>query len=107
VVSLAATTALTATAGLAGEDDANDEAVQSERLGKDEDEDHADEELWLLRVSPNASVADNADGHARGQATEATGKACRQVGIAVEEVVLGANCGGKGATTLAQMRAKA
>ena len=42
-------------AGLActgGEDDADNEAVQSKGFRKDEDEDHAHKQLWLLRVGP-------------------------------------------------------
>ena len=39
-------------AGTRGEDDADDEAVQGKSFGKDEDEDHADEQLGLLCVGP-------------------------------------------------------
>jgi hypothetical protein len=39
-------------AGTGGEDDADDEAVESKSFGEDEDEDHAHKQLWLLRIGP-------------------------------------------------------
>lgn len=42
----------TGLAGTGRQDDANDETIEGERLGKDEDEDHAHEQLWLLSVCP-------------------------------------------------------
>lgn len=37
-------------------DDADDEAVEGERLGENEDEDHAHEQLGLLRVCPAEDI---------------------------------------------------
>jgi hypothetical protein len=39
-------------ASTGGEDDADNEAVESKSFGKDEDEDHAHEQFWLLSVGP-------------------------------------------------------
>lgn len=33
-------------------DDADDEAVEGKRFGKDKDEDHAHKQLWLLSICP-------------------------------------------------------
>ncbi len=74
-------------AGAGGEDDADDEAVEAKRLGEDEDEDHADEQLGLLRVGPDAGVADDADGEAGGEGAEPRGEPRGEVDGAVEVVV--------------------
>lgn len=34
------------------QDDADDEPIESKRFGKNEDEDHTHEQLWLLGVRP-------------------------------------------------------
>ena len=73
--------------GARGEQDSNDETVESESFGEDEDEDHADEQLGLLRVGPDSGVADDADGHAGGEAGEAAGESGGEVHVAVEKVV--------------------
>ena len=57
-------------AGARGEDDADDEAVQGKGFGKDEDEDHADEQLGLLRVGPAEKV--------KGQNQIISSRACKQ-----------------------------
>lgn len=64
-----------------------DQAVQRQRLGENEDEDHAHKQLGLLRVGAHARVAHDADGHAGAQASQAAGQACRKVRVPVEEVV--------------------
>jgi hypothetical protein len=51
--------------GFCSDKDAYDEAVEGQSFG--EDEDHADVELGLLRVGPDAGVTDDADGHAGGE----------------------------------------
>ncbi len=48
-----------------------DEAIQRQRLGENEDKDHAHKQLGLLRVGPHAGVTHNADGHAGTQARKA------------------------------------
>ena len=64
-----------------------DEAVQRQRLGENEDEDHAHKQLGLLRVGADAGVAHNADGHAGAQARQTARQAGSKVRVAVEEVV--------------------
>jgi hypothetical protein len=39
-------------ASTGGEDDADDEAIESKSFGKDEDENHAHKQLWLLSIGP-------------------------------------------------------
>jgi len=74
--------------GLGRENEANDEAVEAERLREDEDEDHADVELALLRVGAHARVANDANRNAGREPTQAAGKASRKVGEAGEGRVL-------------------
>lgn len=38
------------------EDDTDNETVQGKSFRKDKDEDHADEQLWLLRIGPAEDV---------------------------------------------------
>jgi hypothetical protein len=40
-------------------DDGDDEAIKSERLTEDEDQNHADEDSLLLSVRADTSVTDN------------------------------------------------
>jgi len=42
-----------------GEDDGNDEAIQTEGLTEDENKDHADEDGFLLSVCAHTSVTNN------------------------------------------------
>lgn len=73
--------------GLGSQDDTDNQPVESQRLGENEDEDHAHKKFRLLRVCPDSGVADDADGHPGGEAGEAAGEARGEVGVAVEEVV--------------------
>lgn len=41
------------------EDDTNNQAIQSKSFCKDKDEDHAHEQLWLLRIGPAEEVNQN------------------------------------------------
>ena len=66
-------------ATLGAENERNDEAVQTEDLGENEDEDHADEELGLLASTANTAVAHNADGVARGETRDADGETRAEV----------------------------
>lgn len=76
-----------------GEDDADNEAVESQRLREDKDEDHAGEQLGLLGVSAHAGVADDADGHAGGEAREAARQTRGEVRVPLEQgVTHGVNC---------------
>lgn len=64
---------------LGGEDERHDEPVQPEDLGKDEDEDHPDEEARLLRRAAHARVAHDADGEAGCEAGQADAEASAEV----------------------------
>ena len=66
-------------ATLGAENERNDETVQTENLGENEDENHADEELGLLAGTPDTTVANNADGVARGETRDADGEARAEV----------------------------
>lgn len=64
---------------LGGEDEGDDEAVQTEHLSEDEDEDHADKEAWLLRRPPHSRVSHNADGKTGSQSAQADAQPRPQV----------------------------
>ena len=64
-----------------------DQPVQRQRLGENEDQDHAHKQLGLLRVGAHARVADDADRHPGREAGEAAREAGGEVGVAVEEIV--------------------
>jgi hypothetical protein len=57
----------------------DDEAVETEDLGENEDEDHADEEAGLLGRAAHAGVADDADGVAGSEAGQADSQAGTQM----------------------------
>merc|ERR1711924_317881 len=67
-----------------GNHKAHDESVETQSLSKDEDEDHAHEETWLLRVGTDTSITNNANGKTSGEGTQAHGQASAQMGIALE-----------------------
>lgn len=73
---------------LGGEDEADDKAVETERLGEDENEDHAHVQLGLLSRSAHARIAHNADRNARSHAAQATRETGRQVRKTGERGVL-------------------
>ena len=64
---------------LGGEDEGYDEAIQTQDLGEDQDQDHANKEPGLLGRTPHTCVPHDADGEARGQAAEAHAEAGPQV----------------------------
>ena len=49
-------------------DECHDKSVQAKGLGKDQNENHADEQFFLLAHGTHTRVAHNADGHARSKA---------------------------------------
>jgi hypothetical protein len=57
----------------------DDEAIEGERFGENEDEDHDDEELGLLGRSANTSVTDDADTNTGSKARETVGQARREM----------------------------
>lgn len=65
--------------------DGDDEAVETEHLGENEDQDHADEETGLLGRSSHARVSHDADREARRQSTEADRETGAQVHEAAED----------------------
>lgn len=56
---------------LRGQNEGDDEPVQTQDLSKNQNEDHADEKPGLLSCAPHAGVADDADSEACCQPTEA------------------------------------
>jgi len=72
-------------------DESHDEPVETQSLGEDKDEDHADEELGLLGGRAHTRISDDSDGHASRQAAEASGEARTQVAKGREKSVLGDN----------------
>ena len=62
-----------------GHDEGDNEAVESEHLGEDKDEDHANEQSRLLRCSTYSSISDNSDGKSSSKTGEADRQACSEV----------------------------
>ena len=61
--------------------DGDDEAVQTQHLGENKNENHSHEQARLLSGSPDAGVADDSDGVASGE----TGKTDGQAGTEVDK----------------------
>lgn len=53
--------------------------TDAQRFGKDKDEDHSDEQLWLLRSRTDTGIADDADGGSGSEAAKANGHAGAEV----------------------------
>lgn len=51
------------------EDEGNDESVQTQSLGENENQNHADEELVLLADGTHTGVTDDTNGHTSGKTT--------------------------------------
>ena len=62
-----------------GEDEWDDETVQTQYFSKDEDQDHAYVETWLLGSAADTGVTDNADSEASSETREADAQASAQV----------------------------
>jgi hypothetical protein len=71
-----------------GHDERNDETIETQRLSEDENQNHTDEELGLLRRCPHTRVTNDADRHTRSQTRETTGQTGPQVAEGPEESVL-------------------
>merc|ERR1712060_501698 len=72
------------------DDQAHNQAVQTQRLRKNEDEDHTNEQARLLRVCANACITNNANGEACSETAHANCEAGTQVRIAgISRVVRG------------------
>ena len=59
--------------------DGDNEPVEPKHLGEDENEDHSDEEPWLLRCASYTSVTDDSDGITCRQPRETHRKPCTQM----------------------------
>ena len=62
-----------------GQDEGDNEPVQTQSFGKDENQDHTDKELFLLTHSAHTGVSDNSNGHARRETRQPTAQTGRQV----------------------------
>ena len=71
--------------GLGGQGQCDDQAVQTEYLGENQNQNHTDEQSRLLSRTSNAGVTDDADRKAGRQ----TGEAHRQAGAQMQEAVEG------------------
>lgn len=60
---------------LCGQDEGNNETLETEYLSEDEDQDHAEEQLGLLGGAPHAHNPHNADGKAGYKPTQAHSQA--------------------------------
>lgn len=63
------------------QDQSDDQAVQSQDLGENEDQDHPDEQPGLLGRPPDSGVADDTDGEPCGE----TGETDRETGSELDE----------------------
>lgn len=87
--------------GLGGEDERNDQTVETQGLSEDENQNHADEQLRLLCCGAHTRVTDDADGHAGSETSETDRETRAEVSEALEVSVGGArlNCKGGGAVS--------
>jgi len=67
--------------GTGVDEQGNDETVQTQDFGENENENHADEESWLLSGTPDTSITDDTDGETSGE----TGETDRQTGTELDE----------------------
>merc|ERR1740121_467797 len=57
-----------------GHDQADDQAVESQGLSEDKDQDHANEEARLLSVGTDTSISDDTDGQASSKGAHPNSK---------------------------------
>lgn len=76
--------------GLGGEDERDDQTVETQRLSEDENKNHADEQLRLLCCGAHTGVTDDADGHAGSETSETDRETRAEVSEALEVSVGGA-----------------
>jgi predicted metal-dependent peptidase len=72
-----------------GQNESNNQTVETKSFAENENQNHADEQLGLLTVGAHTSVTDNADSETGSQSRETTRKTGSQVGKAVERRVRG------------------
>ena len=70
-----------------GNDEADDEAVQTERLSEDKDQDHTDVEPGLLGVGADTRITDDTDGHTGREGGHPDGEPRTEVRVAREGTV--------------------
>lgn len=75
-----------------GKKDGHDGAVQTKRLGEDEDEHHGDVHAGLLRNSTHTRVTSDTDRHARSNTTETDSQTGRKVKEAGQKAVAELDC---------------
>ncbi|GMS98849.1 hypothetical protein PENTCL1PPCAC_21024, partial [Pristionchus entomophagus] len=75
------------TSSSACEDERDNHSIESEYLKEDEDEDHADEQSWLLGRSSHSGVPHDADGIAGAQAAQPARQPCSQMRESFVEIV--------------------
>lgn len=66
-----------------GDDERDDEAVESESFSENEDEDHSDEEGRLLGVGTDSGVSDDSDGEAGGKTGESAAQTGTEMGVSL------------------------
>merc|ERR1711907_382497 len=66
---------------VAGEDQSNNEPIQTESLGEDKDKDNTDEQLWLASVRSDTSIADNANSNTSRETSHTTAKPSSKGGV--------------------------
>jgi len=76
-------------AGAGGDDEADNESVQTEGLGEDENQDHTDEEAGLLSVGTDTGVTDNTDSESGSEGGHTDGQASTEVSESLVGGVLG------------------
>jgi len=76
-------------AGAGGDDEADNESVQTEGLGEDENQDHTDEEARLLGVGTDTGVTDNTDSESGSEGGHTDGQASTEVSESLVGGVLG------------------
>jgi hypothetical protein len=88
-----------------GQNEGDNQTVQTERLAENENQNHADKEFRLLSVRAHTGVADNTNSEAGGQRRETARQTGGEVGKAVEARVRRLDCNrekdGKRPTSLA------
>lgn len=71
-----------------GEDDGNNETVQTEGFGEDENQDHGNVELTFLTVGTDAGITNDTDGETSTETRETAAEAGGEVSISEEGRVL-------------------
>jgi len=71
-----------------GQDDSHDKAIKSQSLGENQDEDHADIDVFLS-VCAYTGVTDNSNAKSSSECREATAESASEMFVSVEVGVFG------------------